>query len=29
LSWIEEDVKRARGEKMALKGPTDEKKGEK
>jgi DNA-directed RNA polymerase subunit E' len=29
LSWIEEDVKRARGEKMALKGPADEKKGEK
>jgi DNA-directed RNA polymerase subunit E' len=29
LSWIEEDVKRARGEKMAPKGPADEKKGEK
>lgn len=29
LSWIEEDVKRARGEKTAPKGPADEKKGEK
>jgi len=29
LSWIEEDVKKARGEKIAPKGPTDEKKGAK
>jgi DNA-directed RNA polymerase subunit E' len=29
LSWIEEDVRKARGEKVAPKGSSDEKKGEK